>query len=97
MTRYKNAFLGLIAVFLCSCGFGNLEQPSGLKGIQTIIQARSKEAPPPVDPRAVLTREAIDKAGIPLILVDIPSRQQSDYDTFAGIHKWGALDRCRRE
>ena len=77
MTRYKNAFLGLIALFLCSCGFGNLEQASGLKGIQTIIQARSKEAPPPVDPRAVLTREAIDKAGIPLILVDIPSRQQS--------------------
>ena len=77
MTRFKNAFLGLIAVFLCSCGFGNLEQASGLKEVQTAFQARSKEATPPVDPRAVLTREAIDKAGIPLILVDIPSRQQS--------------------
>ena len=77
MTRYKNAFLGLIAVFLCSCGFGNLEQASGLKEVQTAFQARSKEATPPVDPRAVLTREAIDNAGIPLILVDIPLRQQS--------------------
>lgn len=77
MTCYKNSILGLIAVFLCSCGFGNLEQASGLEEVQTVFQARSKDAPQPVDPRAVLTREAIDKAGIPLILVDIPSRQQS--------------------
>lgn len=77
MTRYQNTFLGFIVLLLCSCGFGNLEQTSGLKEVQAIFQARSNDTPPPVDPRDVLTREAIDTAGIPLILVDIPSRQQS--------------------
>lgn len=77
MIRFKNMFLGFIILFLCSCGLGTLEQASGLKEIQTIFQTRSADTPPPVDPRAVLTREAIDKAGIPLILVDIPARQQS--------------------
>lgn len=77
MIRYQNAALGLCVLFLSACGFGNLDQGSGLKEIQTAFQSRSSDASQPVDPRAVLTREVIDNAGIPLILVDIPSRNQS--------------------
>ena len=74
MRKFYFLFLG---VFISACGVGTLKQDSGFGDIRAAFANRSSSESPPVDPRDVLTRDVINAAGIPLILVDIPSRQQS--------------------
>lgn len=70
----KSILAGIFAVsLLASCGTREV----GADLIRSATQAIAPSGAPAPAPRDILTRERIDEAGVPLILVDVPSRSAS--------------------
>ncbi|MEX3016807.1 YjbF family lipoprotein [Gymnodinialimonas hymeniacidonis] len=68
----KGVMAGLAAsALLAGCGSeANDPLLGAARAIGTSLLTRNAPETPPVDPRAVLTREAINRAGVPLILLE---------------------------